>query len=94
MIAFTVQCYATVKKERWRPIGNHRFLVLSYRLTTIFPIREGELSELRIMHSEFCIMNSALLLHVVNHLHDLLAKFVGFVHAVCLAIYADDRFGV
>ena len=53
MIAFTVQCYATVKKERWLPIGNHRFLVMSYRLTTTFPIRERKLSELRIMHYEF-----------------------------------------
>lgn len=85
------------------PIGNHRFLVMSYRLTPILPVREGELSELRVMHCKLCIMNSALcimimnsalLLHVVNHLHNLLAKFVGFVHAVCLAIYADDRLGV
>ncbi len=42
MIAFTVQCYATVKKERWLPIGNHRFLVMSYRPTPILAVREGD----------------------------------------------------
>lgn len=34
------------------------------------------------------------LLHVVNHLHNLLAKFVCFSHTMRFAIYADDWLSV
>ena len=34
------------------------------------------------------------LLHVVDHLHEAFAEFVGLLHGLGLAIDANDRFGV
>ena len=31
------------------------------------------------------------LLHIVNHLHELLAQFISLLHGRGLAIYADDK---
>lgn len=35
-----------------------------------------------------------LLCHVINDVHDLLAKGIGFLHSVCLRVYTNDRLGV
>ena len=35
-----------------------------------------------------------LLCHIIDNIHELFAKLVGFVHGVGLAIYTDDRLGV
>ena len=37
---------------------------------------------------------TAVLLHVVNYLHKLLAQSVGLLHSGSLAVYTDDRLGV
>ena len=36
----------------------------------------------------------SILLHIVNHLHELLAQFISLLHGRGLAIYADDRLGI
>ena len=35
--------------------------------------------------------NFLLLCHIIDNIHELFAKFVGFVHGVSLAVYTDDR---
>ena len=41
-----------------------------------------------------CVDENTDLLHIVDHLHDLLAKLVGFLHAVSFAVDADYRFSI
>lgn len=36
----------------------------------------------------------SILLHIINHLHELLAQFISLLHGRGLAIYADDRLGI
>ena len=36
----------------------------------------------------------SILLHIVNHLHELLAQFISLLHGRGLAIYTDDRLGI
>ena len=72
-------------------VGKHQLFRSAWHAVAVFSRLRVKLG---IVQKSFSNVHIILCLHVVNHLHKLLAQVISEFHGRCLAIDADDRFGI